>query len=203
MSNPAVIKILQAKITPFTAFIWPIKPLFLLSGVLLLGLAACVPAVAPVKPASSDVRIAISADSGFYQRDLLLYASENLKQIGYTVITSTVMLNDYGLVYNDTSPANVENAMKLLKDNNAKYAAFIYGKVTAKDPPLLSGFAAYAEMQATVSVIDNQGKLLRRFTTSGADGASGSSGKEAAANAAALKVAMKNAAAMINQVINP
>jgi hypothetical protein len=172
-------------------------------AMLVFLLGACAPAAAVVKSASADTRLVVNADSGAYQRDMLNFSAERLKQIGYTVMTSTAFLSDYGKNYNDTLSENLNNALKLIGEAKANYAVFIYLKLENKDPPPFSGFTAYREAKSTLSVVDSKGKLVKRLEVIGADGSRSSSNKESEAATAAIKAAMNNTAVAVNTIINP
>ena len=175
---------------------WSLLPLLLL--------AACVPAAQPsLKPASAEVRLVINVDRNVSYQDALRNASKSFQEIGYTVLASDDSFRDYGLLYNDSTKADVDNAVRLASAARANYVVFIYAHPSLKDPPLLSGFARYAEIRATASIVRADGKLLRRVEAFGSGGTRDSRDTNSEAIIAALPATMKAVAAKVNEVINP
>jgi hypothetical protein len=171
---------------------------------LLVLLAACVPAAQPTaKPAPSNVRLVINVDRNVSYREALDNASQSFKEIGYQVSSNDDSFRDFGLVYNDTLKPNVDIALRLATEATANYVIFIYSQPTVKDPPLLSGFVGYAEIKATVSIVDSSGKLVRRVGASGAGGTRNRSDNRSEIILAALPATMKAVAQKVNEVINP
>lgn len=171
---------------------------------LLVLIAACVPTAQPTaKPAPSNVRLVINVDRNVSYQDALRNASQSFQDLGYTVLASDDSFRDYGLLYSDSTKADVDNAVRLASAARASYVVFIYSQPSLKDPPLLSGFARYAEIRATASIVDSSGKLLRRVEAFGSGGTRNSRDTNSEAIIAALPATMKAVAAKVNEVINP
>ncbi|MDX2007974.1 MAG: hypothetical protein SFU83_22255 [Meiothermus sp.] len=171
---------------------------------LLVLLTACVPTAQPTaKPAPSNVRLVINVDRNVSYQDALRNASQSFQDLGYTVLASDDSFRDYGLLYNDSTKADVDNAVRLASAARANYVVFIYSQPTIKDPPLLSGFIGYAEIKATVSIVDFSGKLVRRVEATGAGGTRNRSDNRSEIVIAAIPATMRAVALKVNEVINP
>lgn len=171
---------------------------------LLVLLAACVPAVQPItKPTPSNVRLVVNVDRNVSFREALESASRSFQEIGYQVSSSDDSFRDYGLVYNDSLKTDTDNAVRLATAARANYVIFIYSQPTIKDPPLLSSFVGYAEIKATVSIVDAAGKLVCRVEASGSGGTRNRSDNRSEIILAALPATMKAVALEVNKVINP
>ena len=172
--------------------------------VLIVFLSACAPAAQrPVKQANAEMRVVVNVDRSLSYRDALQNASEGFKALGYTVVSSEDSFRDYGLVYNDTLKADVENAVRLASAATAQHVVFIYSQPTSKDPPFLSGFTRYVEVKATASIVMADGKLLRRVEAMGAAGSNNRNDSVTEVAIAALPATMKAVALKVNEVINP